>query len=455
MNSVRGRLTTLVVAVLVIVLGSAGFALDRQISRTERQAFDTRLKRTLELSQVTAASAVLEELPDRDRRLDAVLRADDTTLRLTLAGRVLYRSGSDLPRGAPSTVPDGLSTVTLGGQDYRALGTALDDQSLGSLARLDLLANLETLERRERTRRGRIVIVLALTLVLAGLGTVLAADVVLRPLSRLRSMTSEIAAERDLDRRLPIGGGPTEIRTLAESFNAMLGRLQRSASARERAHQATRRFTADAGHELRTPMTALGATISLLGRSDLPDEQRAELATEAQAQQTRFVALLDGLSALARGEGGPVAREPVDLAEVVDQVVAEAAVSHPEAELAADLPDGALTVIGWEPGLRMLAGNLVGNAIVHGGMPPRIAVSLVRQGVAVELVVEDDGPGIDEADYERVFQPFARAGDGSRPGSGLGLAIVDQQAKQHGAAVIIDRSPRLGGARITVRLHAA
>mgnify|MGYP000855972802 CR=1 FL=1 len=376
-------------------------------------------------------------------------------LQLTLAGPVLYRSGSELPRGAPSTVPNGLSTVRLGGQDYRVLGAPLSDESLGSLARLDLLASLETLERRERTRRGRIVIVLAFTLVLAGLGTVLAADIVLRPLSRLRSITSEIAAERDLDRRVPAGRGPTEIRTLAESFNAMLGRLQRSASARERAHQATRRFTADAGHELRTPLTAMGATISLLGRSDLPEGQRAELAAEAQAQQTRFVALLDGLSALARGEGGPVPREAVDLAEVVDQVVAEAAATYPDAEIAADLPEGSLAVTGWEPGLRMVAGNLIGNAIVHGGTPPRVAVSLARSGVSVELVVEDDGPGIDEADHERVFEPFARAGDGSRPGSGLGLALVDQQAKQHGAAVIIERSPRLGGARITVRLHAA
>ena len=451
MRSVRGRLTLLVLAVLAVVLGTAGYALDRQISETEREAFDTRLQRTLKLSQATATAAVLEALPEGDKRLDAVLRADGSTLRLTLAGRTLYRTGAALPSTAPPTFPRGLSTFSAGGKEYRALSTGLDDPEVGTLARLEIAADLEPLNARERSRRSRIIAVLAGTLLLAGLGTILAADLVLRPLRRLRRATSAIAAERDLSTRVPVDG-PSEIRTLAQSFNAMLARLQASAAARERALAATRRFTADAGHELRTPMTAMSATLELLGRADVPADQRARLAADAQEDQLRFVALLDGLSALARGEAAPIERRPVDLAEAVDQVVAGSRAQHPEATIDAEIPDGPLIVIGWEPGLRLVAQNLIRNAVVHGGAPPRLRVVVADERDAIVLTVEDSGAGVEVADRERIFEPFARAGAGERPGSGLGLALVAQQAAQHGGTITVDDSTELGGARFTLRL---
>jgi len=450
-RSVRGRLTLLVLAVLAVVLGSAGYALDRQISHTERAAFDTRLERTLKLSQATGAAAVLEALPEGDKRLDAVLRADGSTLRLRLAGTEVFRTGAALPASAPRRFPRGLSTFTAGGSEYRALSSGLDDPEGPKLARLEIAADLGQLNQRERSRRRRIIAVLAVTMLLAGLGTVFAADLVLRPLRRLRSATSAIAAERDLSTRVPVAG-PSEIRTLAQSFNAMLSRLQASAAARERALVATRRFTADAGHELRTPMTAMGATLELLGRDDVPAEQRARLATDAQQEQLRFVQLLDGLSALARGEAAPIERRPVDLADIVDQVVAASRAQYPGAEIDARIPDDALIVIGWEPGLRLVVQNLIRNAVIHGGAPPRLRVAVAGDAEAIVLTVEDSGAGVPVADRERVFEPFARACDGERPGSGLGLALVAQQAAQHGATVTVDDSPELGGARFTLRL---
>ena len=447
MNSVRGRITLLILSLLVLVLGSAGYALDRQLRQSEREAFDTRMERTLNLSEDTANAALLEELPEGDRRLDAVLRADDSTLRLTLAGRFVYRAGASLPAGAPAQVPLGLSSRVLGGHSYRILSRQIGESSV---ARLDLFADLRSLERRERERRNRIIGVLAVTLLLAATGTLLSAELVLRPLSQLRRLTSEIAAERDLARRVPADRGLREIRALAGSFNAMLARLQRSAVQRERALNATRRFTADAGHELRTPMTAMGATLALLGRPDLPDTQRAELAAEAQAQQERFETLLAGLSALARGDAGPHTRAPVDLAEVADQVLAETRAGGSGGRVDAVLPDGAVWVRGWEPGLRLLVQNLVRNALIHAGPQAAVRVTLAAPGDGVVLTVEDDGPGIPAADRQRIFEPFARGGDGSRPGSGLGLALVAQQAGQHQAQVVVDDSPALGGARFTV-----
>jgi len=126
----------------------------------------------------------------------------------------------------------------------------------------------------------------------------------------------------------------------------------------------------------------------------------------------------------------------------------------------ADLPAGAVAVAGWEPGLRLMTDNLVENAARHGRngddgpVAIRVAVEPPSAGAGPRLLVDDDGPGVAEADRDRIFEPFARAGRvGGRPGSGLGLALVAQQARHHGADVEVTRSP-LGGARFVVAFPA-
>jgi two-component system sensor histidine kinase PrrB len=104
-------------------------------------------------------------------------------------------------------------------------------------------------------------------------------------------------------------------------------------------------------------------------------------------------------------------------------------------------------VSGWEPGLRLLADNLLENAARHGRRGGTVAV---RVGAGPTLVVDDDGPGIAEGDRDRIFEPFVRADGTQAPGSGLGLALVAQQARDHEARIEVGRSP-LGGARFSVR----
>jgi signal transduction histidine kinase len=246
---------------------------------------------------------------------------------------------------------------------------------------------------------------------------------------------------------VPADRGPRELRALGASFNAMLARLGRSAADRERALQATRRFAADAGHELRTPMTSIQATLSSLARHpEVPAERRSRMAADALEQQRRLVELLDGLQALARGDASPEEAD-VDLAELADTALLAAQGRHPGIAWTSEIPDGAVVVRGWEPGLRSMIDNLLENAARHGGG----AVHLTVAGGVV--TVEDDGPGVADADHERIFEPFARGGAAAAPGSGLGLALVAQQAAHHGGSVSVDRSPRLGGARFVVRLH--
>lgn len=449
MLGVRGRLTLGVLLVLVLALGSAGVAIDRQISSADADALDDQLMKTAQLSLATARAAISDALPEEDRRLNAVLKATGNSLRVTFGKGILYEAGTR-PAGAPQRLPDGFSTFMADATRYRALAIPLDRAEFGNLARIELTASQAELLARQRARRRWLGGVLAITLLVAGIGTWVAAELVLRPLGRLRGAAASIVAERDLERRVEERRGPGELRDLGHAFNGMLGRLQMAAADRERAHAATRRFTADAGHELRTPMTSIAAILNLLGRPGLPDDDRAELAAEAREQQQRLVALLDGLSALARGDSGPVEQTDVDLAEVCDELVS-ALRDGGGVDVDADLPDGALLVRGWEPGLRMLIDNILRNARVHGGEPPAVDVRLAHdRACGVVLAIEDNGPGIDPADRERVFEPFERAGDRGRPGSGLGLALVAQQAGRHGATVTVEDGERLGGARFVV-----
>jgi signal transduction histidine kinase len=445
MKSLRGRLTLGVVLVLAAVLTAAGVLVSRYVDSSERDAFDDRLERTAQLSEATALDAVQNGLPENDRRLDAALDATATSLRLVVGPTVLLATGAPPPRRPRLRL--GLETFESGGRRYRAYTTTLRDPDLEGIARLEVVSGLGALESRQADLDRRLVALGALALLLAAAGTWLAAELVLRPVRRLRSLASSIADDEDLDRRVPDDAGPAELRSLAASLNAMLERLGRSTADRERALAATRRFTADAGHELRTPLTSVQATLDALRRHpELPDGRRAEMLGDAATEQRRMVDLLDGLQALARGDAPEAQHSTVDLAEVADAAVIAAAARHPDVAIDAELPETAVTVRGWEPGLRMLVDNLVENAAVHGRDGGRVRVSLDERPV---LHVDDDGGGVPEEERARIFEPFARVHGADRPGSGLGLALVDQQARHHGVRVAVGDSP-LGGARFTV-----
>jgi signal transduction histidine kinase len=453
LGGVRGRLTLGIVTVLAAVLLVAGVLVARDVDRSERQVLDDRLRRTAELSRATAVTAVQQGLPDVDRRLDAVLRATRSSLRLAIGDAVLLDSGAALP--AHRGLRLGLRTETIGATRYRTYAETLRDPGLGGLVRLEVATSLADLEARRAALRRRLALLGAAMLLVAAAGVWLAADLVLRPLRRLRAAAAGIATEGDLERPVPVGG-PAELRALAGSFNAMLARLARSAEDRNRALDATRRFAADAGHELRTPLTSVQATLSTIARHpEMAAEQRGDLAREALAEQRRLVELLDSLQALARGDAAPLERSEIDLAELVDASVGAAAARHPDATLTADAPPEPVAYRGWEPGLRILLDNLVENAARHGRPGGRVLVTLraAQNGAGPAIEVDDDGPGIPERERERVFEPFHRVDGVDRAGSGLGLALVAQQARLHDAAVTVGDSP-LGGARLRVDFPA-
>ena len=157
MRGLRGRLTLGITTVLAVVLVVAGVVVAREVDRSERQVLDDRLRRTAELSRATAVTAVQQGLPDADRRLDAVLRATRSSLRLAIGDTVLLDSGVTLDPHRPP--PLGFDTAAVGGTRYRTYAETLRDPGLGGLVRLEVATSLADLENRRAALRRRLALI--------------------------------------------------------------------------------------------------------------------------------------------------------------------------------------------------------------------------------------------------------------------------------------------------------
>ena len=275
----------------------------------------------------------------------------------------------------------------------------------------------------------------------------------LRPVSELTETATAIAQTGDSASRLPIPSRRDELRELALTLDAMLDSLDAARSTTERTLRSQRDFLADASHELRTPLTSLITNLEMLADSDDPDD--AETAAAALRSARRMRGLVADLLALARADEpreGP--RDPVDLAGVVGDAVAEVEDLHVDHVLMVDAEP--TIVLGRRDDLQRVIRNLLENAARH--TPPGTAVTVevgVRGGHA-SIAVEDDGPGLAPAVRGRAFERFVRSGSRSGPSSGLGLSIVRASAQAHGGWVELRSPARAGhGTRVEVRLPLA
>ncbi|MEW2299227.1 ATP-binding protein [Streptomyces sp. NPDC006655] len=263
----------------------------------------------------------------------------------------------------------------------------------------------------------------------------------LRPVEALRAQSAEISVS-DLGRRLDVPPTADALARLARTLNDLLERLD-SASRRQR------RFIADAAHELRSPLSALHTRLDVAARH-APSPQTQALAGSLLRDSERLTRLTDDLLQLARLDDRPRIRtRPVDLDETVFTEVREA---RRRTRLPIDQHAvGAARVPGDADALARVVRNLLDNAVRHARS--QVTVGLCTDGGTAHLVVADDGPGIPEADRERVFERFTRLDDArSRDtgGSGLGLAIVHDVVTAHGGRTLIeDNRP---GARLVVLL---
>lgn len=262
-------------------------------------------------------------------------------------------------------------------------------------------------------------------------GVWLLARQVLAPVQRVTQAAARVSYQ-ELERRVPVPVSDDELRALALSINHMLDRLQESFDTQTR-------FTADASHELRTPVTAIaGHARYLLRRTGLSEEQKESL-TVIFREAERMGKLVHDLLELARADAGfRVQREPMNLLEVIEAVRDELNPLAAPAAITVECGQPLIEVAGDPSRLKQVVLNLVQNALDAGASSVRL--QLARVGKAVVLNVLDNGPGIPEAALPHIFERFYRV-DGARSsrgnGSGLGLAIVRWLVAQHGGSVSV------------------
>lgn len=266
----------------------------------------------------------------------------------------------------------------------------------------------------------------------------------------LLDVSREIQA-RAADQLTPIdvARAPREIASTVDAVNHLMARLS-AALSRER------RFTADAAHELRTPLAALQVHADNLRHADSPT-QLQESAHGLRQGIVRMGRLVEQLLALSRLDPDATRREldTVNLSAVVQQVLEEQAAASVARDVQLDYepPPGVVPVRGDELLLALLVRNLVDNAVRYTPAGGRVNIRLGVDHADAELVIDDSGPGIDIDARERVFERFYRELGTRQPGSGLGLSIVRQVAKIHDATVTLDASTELGGLRVCVRMR--
>jgi two-component system OmpR family sensor kinase len=298
--------------------------------------------------------------------------------------------------------------------------------------------------------------------VLAGTGFALLAGMAIArramaPIARLTTTAAEIARTRDPSRGMPQSQAEDEVSELARTLEGMLRELDAARGETEAMLARQRRFVADASHELRTPLTSVLANLELLAESLHGDQ--GEAASSALRSSRRMRRLVADLLLLARTDAARATpHEPCDLAAIVADAAGELGSVSSAHEITLDVQPA--VVEGARDELHRLVINLIENAVRH--TPPgtsiRVATRTLPDG-QVELVVEDDGPGVPEDLAPTLFERFVR-GAGDAGGSfGLGLAIVQAVALSHGGSVELDRSSGAhrdghAGARFVVRLPA-
>jgi two-component system, OmpR family, sensor histidine kinase PrrB len=405
-----------------------------------RERVDTQLKERAETAPILAAVAD---------------RLAQSELRTTLEGARVVTGGETISLGLlpddplPDEIVPGFSTARASGDRWRLYTVeVLDVPKPGDKALVQLVAPLGDVDARAMQLRRRVIFVMILTSVAAGLVGYLLGKIATRPLTALRRDTGRIEDSEPTTWRVGTRYGSTEVDDVAATLNENLQRLADETQRRGAALDAARAFAASATHELRTPLQ--GALINLdMARSDrIAKPDRAEVLGLANQQLQRMAAALSAVRALADAEfADPSWFDEIDLADVADAAVADERRRAPDATIEIESTPPT-TLIAWRDGVGLAIANIVRNALVHGVPADGSGQHVVVSVAGTTVTVDDNGPGVPPADRLRVLERFERGG-GS--GSGLGLAIAHQVAIAHGGSITIGSSP-LGGARVVLAL---
>jgi signal transduction histidine kinase len=290
------------------------------------------------------------------------------------------------------------------------------------------------------------ILVAAAAFALATILVVQGTRTALRPLSTVITTAVRIG-HGDSKLRLNPSRTDTELGRLAAAFDQMLDALETAVEEARASDAATRRFLADASHELRNPIAALQASVETLLREQPERPERDRLEAAAVRESERLGRLVDDLLGLARLEARGQ-RVSFDLVTIARPLIEDARLRAPRATITLNV-DGDATVRGDPDALDRVLRNLVENALAAINPSGRIDVELRRRNCFAEAIVADDGPGVPEHELQRIFERFVRL-DTGKPGHGLGLAIARRIAQQHHGDVTCE--PTTTGARFRLQI---
>ncbi len=435
----RVRTTTAAVLVVAVVLLAGAFTLVATVRASLRDGLVT----TAEQRAATLARQIeTTGLPEPGPAENDDEEPGDEVWQVTDSRGAVVRSSEPLRERLVTDEDDDEDEVRLPGADEPYL-VVTEDAEAGEVAYVvAVAASLEEVEDSTEALVAPLALGLPLVLLLVGGTTWGVATRALAPVERIRREVDQITGDR-LDRRVPEPRSRDEIHRLAQTMNRMLGRLEQS-----RARQ--QQFVADASHELRSPVASMRQTaeVARTHPGALPEGELAEAVLEESVRMQRLV---DQLLVLTRADEGGAGHPPSDV-DVDDLVLDEARRVRAAGFTVETSQVGPGRVRGDRTALGRVVRNLVDNAVRHARST--VALTVRDHDDVVELVVEDDGPGVPERDRRRVFERFvrldeARARDAG--GSGLGLAIVEAVVTAHGGTVAVTPSV-VGGARFVVRL---
>ncbi|MET9404372.1 ATP-binding protein [Streptomyces sp. NPDC002935] len=441
-GSVRARATLGATAVVALALTAASFALLGTLhANLQRSAKEAATEQADTVGRLAAQGRLPDLLPvapgadfiqvvDADGRVVAAsqnltgrppighLRPDEGALRATWSGEPFHDEHRQRIVAVTATTP-GSSTVTV------YAGTSLRDA-----------------DQADEITSVALGIGAPLLLATVALVTWWVTGRALRPVEAIRSEVAEITGHA-LHRRVPVPDSRDEVARLARTMNVTLDRLE-DAVVRQR------RFIADASHELRSPITVLRTQLEVALAHPDP-ELWPDLVSEVLEDTIRLQDLAADLLFLARLDAAePVESGPLDLADLCRTTLA--ARHGDRIRIDARLEEG-VTIEGNRSRLTRLLTNLLDNAQRHAGQHIELAVHTDRAAHTAVLEVSDDGPGIPDADRDRIFERFTRLDDArSRDlgGAGLGLAIARDIAGHHHGTLTAEPHPH--GARIVTRL---
>lgn len=448
------RLDAALVAVSVVVAALAVAAvLLVSLTRAElvRSVEAVVITRSQDLAQLVATGELPAVLP---------LSRSTSAQVIDTAGRVIASTG-DIEGQAPIVaaigVTDAVTTLTIpsldSGDDGEQEGEADDDEGpyLVAVASAEaptgqvvilVAGSLAAAEAATSTLTPLLIWGIPLLALVVGVTTWMLAGRTLRPVRLMTEEAGRITAS-DLERRIPLPGGGDEIQRLAETLNQMLDRLDHSIAAQ-------RRFVADASHELKSPLASLLAMTEVaLQHPETIDLGR--FAADAHDESKRLALLVDDLLTLARSDERAFVLErfPFDLSALLTEEASRLS-------LGVTVHVAQTEPIFIEADRRRLAQavrNVIDNASRHAA--GNVWVETREADDCVDIVVVDDGPGIPNADREKIFDRFVRLDDArsrDQGGTGLGLSVVQTIVEAHGGSVAVIDHPKHTGAAIRIRL---